>query len=281
MDYTHIRLTGLNSITLAIQDAEYDDAFVLKGADGLGPAEVDVSISQGLEGSGYFQNKVPRNKQIVMRIGLQAAWSTVGGTPSDLRALLYGLLTGGYAGDQIAVILLDIDPDTLAETEVCRINGYVSKMETVPFSKDPQVQLTIECLSPYFVAPTSTILDLNPFDRNNVDILNTGNGPTGFYMSITFAGLAGGGIDHFEITTQGGLKKMRFEPIANIVNGNVLEINTNPGTRQATLATTNAMAWLTSDSDWIQLYGGVNTLSFSHPEYNWGGFNFKSKFWGV
>lgn len=284
MDYTHIRLTGLNSITLAKQDAEYDDPFVLKGADGLGPAEIDVSIAQGLEGSGYYQNKVPRNKQIVMRIGLQAAWSTVGGTPSDLRALLYGLLTGGYAGDQIAAILLDIDPDTLAETEVCRINGFVSKMETVPFSKDPQVQLTIECLSPYFVAPNSVVLtsDLNGQSRNEVNITNVGNGPTGFYMKITFAGLPVGGIDHFEITTQGGLKKMRFEPSSDFINGHSIEINTNPGTREATIQSgVNGLAWLTSDSDWIQLYGGVNVLSLSHPEYDWNGFNFKPKFWGV
>jgi hypothetical protein len=285
MDYTHIRLTGLNSITLAIQDAEYDDTFVLKGADGLGPAEIDVSIAQGLEGSGYYQNKVPRNKQIVMRLGLNAVWSTVGGTPSDLRALLYGMLTGGYSGDRIAVILLDIDPDTLVETEVCRIYGYVNKMETVPFSKDPQVQLTIECLSPYFAAPNSVDLttNLNGQSRNEVSITNVGNGPSGFYMVLEFnAGVPIGGLDYFEITTQDGLKKMRFDPPSDFIDGHVIEINTNPGTRIATIqGGINGMAWLTSDSDWIQLQGGVNLLSFSDSNYDWTAFSFVPKFWGV
>lgn len=285
MDYTHIRLTGLNSIDLAIQDAEYDDAFLLKGADGLGPAEIDVSIAQGLEGSGYYQNKVPRNKQIIIRIGLNPFWNAVGGTPSDLRALLYGMLTGGYTGDKIAVLLLDIDPVTLDETEVCRIYGYVSKMETVPFSKDPQVQLTIECLSPYFASQDSENLtvDLNGQPRNSVSINNIGNGPTGFYMSIEFnSGVPVGGLDHFEITTQGGLKKMRFEPPSDFIDGHVIEINTNPGTRIATIqGGVNGLAWLTSDSDWIQLYGGTNVLDFSDSNYDWGSFSFTPKFWGV
>lgn len=283
MDYTHIRLTGLNSIDLAIQDAEHDDAFIIKGMDGFG-SEIGVSIAKGLEGEGTFQNKVPSPKQLVTRIGLNPYWNAVGGTPSDLRELLYGMLTGGYTGDKIAVILLNIDPVSLAETEVCRIYGYVSKFETVPFSKDPQVQITIECLSPYFELNTYVWPDLETLSTTTPTIENVGSGPTGFYAKLTFSGLPAS-LPWFEIQSQGGLKKMRFDPPANFANGHSIEFSTNAGNRFIWLWQgtdyINGLPWLTTDSEWLQFYGGTNILTTSSNHFTWDEFQYKPKWWGV
>lgn len=283
MDYTHIRLTGLNTIDLAIQDAQHDDAFIIKGADGLGPSDIQVSIAGGLDSGGYFQNKVPTNKQIVIRIGLNPYWNTVGGTPSDLRETLYGLLTGGYTGDKIAVTLVNIDPVTLSESEVCRIYGYVSKFETVPFSKDPQVQITIECLSPYFEDLEIYTVG-SGLSTTTPAITNPGTGPTGFNAMLTFSGL-GATLPYFEITDQSGLHKMRFDPPANWANGDWISFETSAGSRFVTMKhgadIFNGLPWLTTDSDWLQLYGGLNVLNMSDSHFVWNSFIFTPKYWGV
>lgn len=279
MEYTHVRISGLNSIDLAIQDAAYDDTFICKGIDGLGPAEIDISISGEV-----FQNKVPRNKQIIVRIGLNPVWSSVGGSAADLRDTLYGMLTGGYTGDRIAVMLLNIDPVTHAVIdEPGRIYGYVSKFEIVPFSKDPQVQVTIDCLSPYFESLTQVNPNLATLNKTNPSIVNPGTGPTGFYMKFTFAGL-GASLPSFTISTAGGLKHMTFDPPTNFNNGHSIEFHTQYGQRFCTLyqgSDINGLAWLTSDSEWLQLYGGNNVLTMSDNHFNWDGLNFFPKFWGV
>jgi len=286
MKYTKIRLTGLESTDLVLQGASHDDLFICKGVDGLGPPEIDVSIAQMLDGGGYFQNKVPKNKQIIARIGLNPTWAVeLGTTVSDLREMLYGMLTGGYTGDRVAVILMDVDPDTFDETEICRIYGYVSKFEIVPFSKDPQVQITIECLSPWYEALNPVFPTLGTMSKTAPNILNVGNGPTGFKMKFTFAGLGGGGIPTYEIETQGGLKHMLFTPPWNFVNGDYIEFSTVSGDRYATIyhgaVAQNALAWLSSDSDWLQLYGGMNILSMSSNLFNWNNIEFVPRWWGV
>jgi hypothetical protein len=277
MNFDRIRLAGLYSVDLIKSPDQWDNNYILKGADGLGPSEMDVTIANLPNQGGYFQNKVPQNKQIIVRIGLNPFWSAPGVTASYLRENLYGLLTGGYTGDRIAVILMSD-----ATTEVCRIYGYVSKFEIVPFSKDPQVQITIECLSPYFQAFEATGPVLGSLSTSVPSVNNVGTAPTGFDLGITFSGLAAP-ISYWQLTSQGGLHNIRITPTTPFDNGDSLEFSTVAGNRYITVTqdavAANGLEFMSGE--WLQLYGGNNIFNTSDSHFTWDVFEFVPLYQGV
>lgn len=282
LDYNAITITGLNTTTFFIQDQKYDDYLILKGVDGLGPPDIDVSIARQPNQGAYFQAKVPQNKQIILRVGLNPAWES-GSTPADIRELLYGQLTGGYLGDRVAVILSKHSLDGLRTyiSEAARIYGYVSKMEIVPFSKDPQVQITIECLSPYFSQDNPVVVTTAGLSTSAPHILNTGQAPTGLYMKLTFSGLSGT-IPSWELTSGGGLHRMKFVPPVAFANGHSIEFNSKPGSRFITIHQStdiNGLPYLAED--WMMLYGGDNIFATSDSHFTWNNISFYPQWWGV
>ena len=275
--YNTVRLFGLNAIDLPVGDtADYDDSYICKGIDGLGPPENDVSISRG-----KFQASAPRERQLVVRVGLNALWSGVGVTAATLRQSLYGLLTGGYTGNGVSVILMQ------DATEVARVDGArVSKFEINPFSKDPEVLITLDCLGAYWSAPADYhVPSLGTLSKTNPSFNNTGDAPTGLHMKITFTGT----VDTWQIQTQGGLKKLavRYAPdvSARFLSGDILEFDTTPGQRfiQVTRGVDliNLLGTVTTDSEWFQLYGGTNNFVVNTSAFNWTDIWFRPQFWGV
>jgi hypothetical protein len=272
MYYTKIRLAGSTTVDLPIKGALPTDTFILKGVDGIGPPQIDVSIANTLYQGGVYQNRRPQNKQIVIRIGMNPDYS-VGETPADIRSLLYSLLTGGYTDAGVLVMLMD-DTDELA-----RIQGYISKFEIVPFSKDPEVQLTIDCVSAYFEAPLAVHPSLGAMSKSAPSFTNDGTGPTGFEFSITFTGT----LSYWALTGAGGLKQMRFNyPFSS---GDILSFGTVDGNRYANVVDggvpASLLTWMTPESEWMQLYTGLNTFTTSSSSFNWGDISYKPRFWGV
>ena len=152
MYFTKVLLTGITPISLPIVGALPSDVYILKSVEGLGPPEVDVSITKTLNAGGVYQGRQPQNREIVLMIGLNPNYK-IGQTVSDLRESLYGFLTPGYLDHVVIEIVNGV-------TTIAKTIGYVKKIEINPFSKDPQVQVTLACLKPYFEAPT--ILYITP-----------------------------------------------------------------------------------------------------------------------
>lgn len=276
MQFNYLRLASSGgNVDLPIQSAAWDDQFVMKGADGLGPPDIDIAIARVPGQGGYFQNKDPQNKQIIVRVGLNPDWGS-GGTPQALRETLYGLISGGYTGDQIACILM-VDPST----EAARIYGYVSKMEIVPFSKDPQVQITIECLSPYFEALTDTVVSLTGMSNTAPVIPNAGSAPTGFLLHFTV------------VTPVSGAWKIADASATRFINivgppwavGDTVIIDTRAGSRNALFThsgvDTSLLGYISEDSDWLQLHPGNNTFTITGQNRTWTLWQYKAHYWGV
>src|SRR5689334_2316445 len=85
-------VVGPTTVDLPVVGADPSGPFVLKGADGLGPPDIDVVIADMVQEGGVRQKKRASNRQIVALVGLNPDWST-GITPEDLRTVLYELLT--------------------------------------------------------------------------------------------------------------------------------------------------------------------------------------------
>lgn len=268
MKFTKVRFIGLSAIDLPIVDALPSDHYILKDIEGLGPPEVDVSISKTLYAGGVYQGRRPQNREVVAKVGLNPDHA-VGQTASDLRSSLYGMLTPGST-DNVQLDLLD------GANVVASTIGYVSNLEIVPFSNEPQVQVVMPCLQPYLHAPN--ILFVDPGSQLAPTIENSGTAPTGFYMEIIFTG----NLSSWALLDVNG-KKMEFN--YDFIANDKLAFDTRAGSRGIWLTrdsvTSNIIYSLSTDSVWHQFYGGDNIFSTSSQAFNWGDVYYLPQYWGI
>jgi Phage tail protein len=268
MHWTKLRLNGLTVVDLPIIGALPSDLYILKSVDGLGPPEIDVSIADTLNAGGVYQGRRPQSREIVAQVGLNPDY-TAGQSVSDLRASLYGMLTPGYV-DNVNIQIID------TAAVVVQTTGYVSKLEINPFSKDPEVQITIPCLQQYLQA--LSLLFLTPGSKSAPAINNVGTAPAGFFMEVIFTA----GVTNWTLSDSSG-KKMQFNYV--FLNGDTLRFDTRPGSRGIWLVragvTTNIIYALSTDSIWYMLYGGNNVFATSSQLFNWGNVYFLPQYWGI
>lgn len=277
MNIDAIRLSGLTHIDLPMIGLETTEKFIIKGADGLGPTEQDVFFSDY-----RFMNRIPQSRQVVLRIGLNPNWST-GQTAGDLRDELYGLLTGGATYLNPAKIFVRLQ---YGGFELANAEGYVKGIEIVPFAKDPEVQITINCPEPYWFAGTDTTEPSLIFDDDLAyfDVTNEGTAPTGIWFEAELtASSTTLALTHVGVGTGFVISGV------SVNTGDVLKVNTKPGSRSIKLETTiggvfaeyDMLSYLNLGASFPMLHGGVNQFElagatgidwtfFRHNNYHWG-----------
>lgn len=295
MDFDKIRLTGANvigAIDLPVKGGMVapSDLFIVKGVDGLGPADIDVFIANTPNRGGVYQGRRPQNKEIVIQMGLNPDYSS-GQTPSDLRSYVYGMLTGGYTGASISFILMTADDD-----EVARTTGWVKKCETVVFQKEQVVQVTLATVSPYLNYLFRHVVDVDDFDgdgfadpmpTDNPNFTNVGDAPTGVHMKLIMTS----SYDYWELKSASNERLVKFDLMGvhgiPVTAGDIIEFNTEPGSRFARLTidgtgeVINLLAAMTKDSVWFQLYSGLNQFSCDQENYNWLEIDYEVHYWGI
>lgn len=167
--------------------------------------------------------------------------------------------------------LVDVD------TVVATTPGYARRLEIVPFSETPEVQLTMACIRAYLDAPN--VLYVTPGGSLSAPVIeNTGSARTGFHMEVIF----NQATSSWSITDALG-RTMTFE--YDFLAGDKLAFDTRPGHRGVwltrDLATSSLLNSLALGSSWPDLYGGVNTFSTSSPSFSWGDVYFQPKYWGI
>lgn len=267
MKLTKLRLNGLTVVDLPIINALPSDPYILKNVDGLGPPVVDVSIAQTLNAGGKYQGRRPQSREIVSLIGLNPAHSA-GQSASDLRSSLYGMLSPGE-DDHITVQVMD------DETVVVETQGYVGNLEINPFSKDPEVQLTVPCLQQYLLAPE--LLFVVPASKSAPVIQNVGNAPSGIHMEIIFTA----NVTNWTLSRPSG-KKMQINYA--FLTGDKLTIDTRPGSRgiwRLRSGVNKNLIGSAPGSDWLMLHAGANTFATSSQSFNWESVFYLPQYWGI
>jgi len=271
MQFTKIRLAGRTNIDMPFFGLRPSNPYILKQADGLGPPEIDVFLSGGI-----YQGRKPQDREIIVRAGLNPNYA-VGQTAASMRTTLYGLLTPG-GNDNITVQLMN-GPVVVVQT-----SGYVKRIEIVPFSKDPEVQITIACAKPYLYEPTEKTLGLlelgtpaSPFT-----IENPGSVTAGFYLELTY----NANQDTYWTLYSGGAGVApKFRINYPFLNGDILMIDTREGQRSIKRtrgsSTINVLYALSTDSTWPTLHPGTNTFWTSSTSFNWGKAIFTPRYWGI
>lgn len=268
MYFTKIRLNGLEVIDLPIVHARPSDLYILKNADGLGPPEVEVSILDTINAGGFYQGRRVHSRELVFLVGLNPTYEN-NQRVSDLRESLYGLLTPDLA-ESVKIEIMD------EETSLAYTTGYVKKFEVVPFSKTPEVQITMACLQQYWVTPSNLYVELT--DKLHPFIENVGTAPAGFHMEVIFSSSVSGWtlMDDFN-------KKMLFNYTFGA--GDILIIDTRPGMRGIWVnklgVITNIIYTLSADSSWLILHGGKNQFHTNVQLFDWGDVYYLPQFWGI
>lgn len=274
MEFTKLRLNGLHEIDFPIIGVLPTDDFILKNVDGLGPPESTVSISRTLQGFGTYRRRQTLGRQIVMTVGLNAAWN-MDQTPGSLRKRLYGLLTSDK-GDEIRIDIMN------GATVVAFTTGVVKRIEPLMFTKDPQVQITIDCVPVYLHHPLYIEVDRYSLNKTQPQIMNEGDAPTGI---------------HFEFIVTDPFNSITIHHAGTIDNQNIrfnypfqvddmIIVDTRPEDRQVSVVRSGHVKTLigamSDSSDWFQLYGGLNTFFVNRPDsFDWGNVWYVPKYWGV
>lgn len=277
--WNKLRFVGAQNVDLPIVGADPSGPFVLKGVDGLDPPPVDVSFANTIEEGGVRQARRTQNRQIVALIGLQPDWDT-GQTSSELRTMLYGLLTPKYNQPAKAQIML-------GSTVICGAQGDVSNIDASIFSKDPEVQVTLDCDSAYLKAPeaitqlpTRTVVG----SQTMLDIENEGTAPTGFSIGVTLQEA----VSSF-ILAEDSAEGQAMTIAGPFVAGDRIVINTQPRFREVykipsgSSTKQSLMGALQAGSPWLMLHGGANRLVVNVDLFDWYGTGFvhTPSWWGV
>lgn len=269
MRFTSIRLHGINTVDLPVINMSSFDPYILKSAEGLGPPEINVFIAQSSGMDGYYKGRETQYREIVLSVSLNPNYRE-NITVSDLRSELYGLLSSGVS-DSIDVIIVNEDGIELMYT-----TGYIKKMEVVPFSATPEVQITIACAKSYFEASDGIHASLNPSEYRQ-EITNEGTAETGFVLTVSCQYDTG----QFDVADNRGKKTLiKFD----FKQDDILIIDSRAGSRSITLERDdgfeNIIYAMSMNSDWLTLYNGYNRI-YSYSGFLWDDFYYIPRYWGI
>ena len=277
MRFTKIQLiwgsADQERLTLDIDQITPETPYVVKSVSGLEPPDVTISIGERVLEGGVYQGRRPTNREIVILLSFQPNYEN-GEDPSTLRKALYQILT-----------------PRLDATLICRFWDHISnywvqafchtkRIESNPFTKDPEVQITLSCLSAYLEEPIYT--EPNPATlsgKSTMSITNRGDAPTSLMLTTVLTAAT----DTYTLTGNSPSQFMKFT-YAFLANDKVV-IDTTPGNRTATRIRTgvgnlNLMPYLSVDSNWLMLEPGVNSIKSNVTAFTVESLKHIPKHWG-
>lgn len=228
--------------------------FLVHEIEGLDPVKSTISSSvvPGIDGE-LFHSSRRETRNIKIRLGLSPDYESA--TVKDLRKRLYSYV---MPGNKVRLDFFD------SGGQVLRIQSEVETMETLLFSQDPMVDISLLSSDPNFYDPSSVVLTINPPFGVPLVVNYDGDVPTG--VKLTFVATGNVSSFTFRNTKNGNSETLTYA--GDITNGNRVTIITTPGSREV-LFTSNALdevsrlSALDPLSKWPRLYPGENTLMFN------------------
>ena len=235
----------------------------IRNIDGLGPPKADIQSTPFATARGeFFQGSSTETRNIVLTLGLNPNW--LDQTMSNLRQLLYRY----FMTESFARYRFFSD-----EMETVEALGMVESFEPNIFSDDPEIQISVICDRPDFVAvDDTTITGTTSPDPVTVTYVGTVN--AGFTLHIDGSGGYTGDI---EVSNNVGPLSQDF--LVNDVtlnSSNNFELNSLHGQRHvhrlSSDGDTNLLQKTTKSSTWPEFSPGDNSLVvrlFGGPGLDW------------
>jgi hypothetical protein len=176
----------------------------------------------------------------------------------------------------------------LGETVLAQAQGDISRFEAALFSKDPEVQITVDCDYPYFVSPTvQSQIPVKSLvsGKTAIDIENDGTAPAGFWISFTLQSAQAGSLKISDDSANGQTMTINGPWEA----GDTLTLDTRDGqksvlkTPSGSTVPVSIIGRFTGSSPWMKLHGGANRLLINNTAFDFAGAGFQHTptYWGV
>jgi len=230
------------------------DLLHIRDVQGLGPVKANVNTTPlgSMDGESYTGSLVPK-RNIVLTIGLNPDWDVW--SMEELR----GLLDLYFMPKQPTRLIFRRDDKPDAE-----IYGIVEGLEPNIFSKDVEVQVSIICPDPDFVAVNPTIITgIAQASATPVEVEYNGSLKTGFTLNVTYQS----GASPTSVVVQlGDPIENHFQVAAPITSTKYFAMCSRPGNKYVqnvelgTGVITNLLSAVTikQGSEWPMLEPGTN-----------------------
>jgi len=229
------------------------DLLQVRDIEGLGPVKAAVNTTPyGSMDGEAFTGSLVNSRNIVLTIGLNPNWDTW--SMEALRRLVYS-----YFMPKLQTKLVFESNDEFPPVE---ISGYVESVEPDIFAKDVQVQVSIICPDPYFVAVDPVVIN----DVSNVQHLIDYNGSieTGIYVRVSERDLPAPTLIGVQIDETAA---SYFRVAASVSATKYFEMNSLPGNKYVqnvelgTGIITNLLPKMVEGSSWPTLQPGEQIFS--------------------
>lgn len=253
---TQVDVSNVNDehLVLNITNAAAD-AVQIRGIEGLGPVKADLPSASYFGDGEYITGKRVGKRNIVLTVGLNPDWVTQ--TVAELRNALYK-----YFMPKRWVRL----EFTSTHLPTVYIQGYVESLDPNMFSQDPEMQVSIICPLPDFVAVDTTQKTGTMHAAFGTPLIwdYEGTVPTGFILmqttpSTTFTGELQVKLENEEnvqgligFTTQ---VQAARQFLLSTMDGSKYVQEENAGVRLK-----NLLGYLTTAMEWLQVAPGENQL---------------------
>lgn len=258
--------SGVTTPPIPIVDQDVSlDAIQIKRIDGLGPVKANINSTQygTIDGESFDGGSTPK-RNIVLTVTLNPDWASL--SIEALRHILYSYFMPENT------IRLRFSSTHMPTVEIL---GYVESCEPNLFEKDPEYQISILCLNPYFVAVDQSIITgttseiANPVD---IPIEYQGDITTGFVLSLKmppsgqFSGGETGWFSEFRLINKLPTTSLMIFQYMSVNTTQYMEISTVDGDKHAHVmpipdaAPGDQLAYMSPGSTWPQLRRGHNVL---------------------
>ena len=288
MQATSITLETMGySQTFNMSAPAQDDPYIITSITGLSNADVNVNYQKTLYNGSIHMGSRAEEREIVIEARLNPSYAS-GQTPADLRDNLYRhLIPEGINQNVYTRISIMVDN---GKTLIAR--ARLSHIESVLYTKQPAVQLTFKCNSPYLVETTYVRYSQSiTTARVDFDIVNPG-APVGFYMFINNLKASPDAIYIANDTTSQHCNVTGLTSMTSTDNNFSVTFVTAQGSRMLSRTAYNSYAgtkqplyrYMGSDEEYVMLASGSNHISVQSPSFTNGGFlsfQFNPRYWGV
>lgn len=288
MQATSITLETMGySQTFNMSSPAKDDPYIITSITGLSNADVNVNYQKTLYNGSMHMGSRADEREIVIEARLNPSYAS-GQTPADLRDNLYRhLIPEGMNRNVYTKISIRVD-----NGKTLIANARLSHIESVLYTKQPAVQLTFKCNSPYLVE-TTYVRHSQSIATESVkfDVVNPG-APVGFYMFINNLKTSPDTIYIANDTTSQYCNITGLTSMTSTDSKFDIRFVTDQGNRMLSRTAYNNYAgthqplyrYMGSDDAYIMLASGSNHITIESPSFANGGyllFQFNPRYWGV
>jgi hypothetical protein len=253
---TNLEIVANGGASLSLALGDPSSGYLVQDISGLGPVKATLVSSNYTQRDGaQYQSSRRETRNIVLKLGLVPHVST--DTVGALRNRLYSFF---MPKSQVNIGFVSDDQST--KYILARIESF----ETVLFSKEPSVAISMICFDPDFnTGDPIQVLRYTDSTNEKFEIDYVGSVETGFYIYMDLPRplndlwIMHDGID-------GNVEALAFNlPVDNPLSvGDRLSISTIAGAKGATVTrnnvTSSALHAIAPYATWINLHPGVNTF---------------------